>query len=65
MKQITWLFMAITLCLVLPALAVEQGINLSGTWILDRDKSDINSASGLMGREDFTLRAPQDAVISG
>jgi len=65
MKQIFRALTAIMALLILPASAVEQDINLSGTWFLDREESDINSASGLMAREDFTARAPQDAGIPG
>ena len=66
MQHINWLFTVIILCLVLPASAVEQDINLSGTWTLDREESDINSASALMDRQDFAGFAPEkDAGIPG
>ena len=65
MKQAFWTLTTMMMFVILPASAVGQEINLSGTWILDRAESDINSASGLMEREDFFARAPQDAGISG
>jgi len=65
MKQISWVLTVIMAFLVLPSSAVEQDVNLSGTWILDREASDINSASGLMEREDFAGRPIQDIGISG
>ena len=65
MKKILWIITAIMVFIALPASVVGQEINLSGTWILDREESVINSASGLMGREDFSARAPQDAKVPG
>lgn len=66
MKQMFWMLTVIMMLFVtLPVSAVGQGINLSGTWILDREESVINSASGLMVREDFAARAPQAAKIPG
>ena len=65
MKRIFWILTVTMVFSILPASAVEQGINISGTWILDREESVINSASGLMEREDFARRAPQEIGIPG
>jgi len=64
MKQIIWLLMAIAPFFVLPVSAIQEGVDISGTWMLDRDESDINSASSLMRREEFFLQTPQAAAVS-
>jgi len=65
MKQLYWIIAVTAMFLILPSSVIGQNLDLSGTWVLDREESDINSASGLMEQEDFTAGAPRDGMIPG
>jgi hypothetical protein len=65
MKQLYRIIPVTAIFLILPSSVIGQNLDLSGNWVLDREESVINSASGLMGREDFAARPPQAAKIPG
>ena len=46
MKQIFLLLMTLTLCSGLPLSAIEQSVDLSGTWILDRSSEKTVGVDG-------------------
>ena len=54
---------ALLLTLALPATAVAQAPNLSGTWVLQKDKSDFGMMPAPNGRTDVITHAEPSITI--
>ncbi len=65
MTRCIWIFGPLVIWLGLSMPAVAQEINLSGTWVLDRDESDLGGAPGRMGQGSGGSSMPGGPAVGG